>query len=424
MGKGKLAVLISLGILWGILTYGLDWLFKVPQGSTPPSSEITVLNIDYGQTGLVLGWSALVNAIAMLPAGRIADRIGRKPVVIVSFLGLAASYFAYELVMVINVLAVLYVVGTVRMIFAATAWVALLAWVADQSSEKNAGTIMSALSAALTVSNIGALAVIGIMFDTTGLYTTFGLVAGIQLIATIPLFFIAGRQKLGVNRGAQEATKEAAKEPAKNKKLRDWKEVIRDRPLMMLSISGMLATTPGIMIQFIILTLLTTSYNFGTTESSIPLAIMLLFVLVGFVISSQVMDKLKIKRGLLIASLIITLLPLLFLFLTPFLQFMQNIVMLVLFIGLFGLGTGISTPTYLTLITDLAPTGETGTELSVFQGTLNFNYVIANFISGYLWEIGGLTLTMLGAMLVVLVGLLFVLVGVKKSTLGARGHKS
>jgi uncharacterized membrane protein len=82
-----------------------------------------------------------------------------------------------------------------------------------------------------------------------------------------------------------------------------------------------------------------------------------------------------------------------------------------------------ATPTYLTLITDLSPTGETGTELAVFQGILNFNYVIANFMSGYLWELGALSLTMLGAMLVVLVGLASVLVGVRRSALEARGIK-
>jgi MFS family permease len=415
MSKGKLAALITLGIVWGILTYGLDWLFKVPKGSTPPLSETTILNTDYIQIGLVLGWAALVNAIAMLPSGRIADRVGRKPVVIVSFLGLAASYFAYELMMVFDTLAVLYIVGTVRMIFAATAWVALLAWVADQSSEKNRGTIMSALTAGLTVANIIALGVIGVMFDYTGLYTTFTLVAGIQLIAAIPLFFIAGR--------ASPDIKEKAQKPVKLGKLRSWREVIRDRPLIMLSISSMLATTPGIMIQFIILALLKTSYGFGTTESTIPLGIMLLFVLMGFAISSQIMDRMKIKRGLLIASLVVTLVPLFFLFLTPYLEFMQNIVALVLFIGLFGLGTGMSTPTYLTLIADLAPTGETGTELAVFQGTLNFNYVIANLMSGYLWQMGGLTLTMFGAMLVVLAGLVFVLVGVRRSALEERGVK-
>jgi uncharacterized membrane protein len=72
----------------------------------------------------------------------------------------------------------------------------------------------------------------------------------------------------------------------------------------------------------------------------------------------------------------------------------------------------------------LSPTGETGTELSVFQGILNFNYVIANFMAGYLWELGGLSLTMLGAMLIVLAGLLFVVVGVRRPALEARGIKS
>jgi MFS family permease len=413
MSKGKLIVLITLGMIWGILTYGLDWLFKVPSSS---NSNITVLNTDYIQIGLVLGWAALVNAIAMLPSGRIADRIGRKPIVIVSFLGLAATYFAYELMIVFNILAVLYIVGTVRMIFAATAWVALLAWIADQSSEKNRGTVMSGVSAGLTVANIVALGVVpGLMFEFTGLYTTFTLVAFIQLIAVVPLFFIAGR--------AKPELKGKDPKPAKTEKMRTWREVIRDRPLIMLSISGMLATTPGIMIQFIIVALLKVSYGFGTTEDTIPLGIMLLFVMVGFLISSQIMDRLKIKRGLLVVSLVVTFLPLVFLFLTPYLAFMQNLVMLVLFIGLFGLGTGMSTPTYLTLITDLSPTGETGTELAMFQGILNFNYVIANFMSGYLWVFGGLSLTMLGAALVVLVGLLFVAVGVRKSTLEARGVK-
>ncbi|WXG47206.1 MAG: MFS transporter [Candidatus Atabeyarchaeum deiterrae] len=415
MGKGKLAVLITLGIIWGVLTYGLDWLFKVPKGSTLPLSQITVLNTDYIQIGLILGWAALVNAIAMLPSGRIADRIGRKPIVIVSFLGLAVSYFAYELIAFYDTFWILILVGTVRMVFAATSWVALLAWVADQSSEKNRGTIMSGLTAALTVANVFAVVVIGAMFDSVGLFNTFTLVAAIQLIAVVPLLFIAGR--------ARPDTKAKDSKPAKVGKLRTWREVIRDRPLLVLSVSGMLATTPGIMIQFIILALLSSSYGLGTVDSAIPLGIMLVFVMIGYVISSQVMDRLKIKRGLLVASLIVTIVPLFFLFLTPYLVFMQSLVALIVFIGLFGLGMGLSTPTYLTLITDLSPTGETGTELSVFQGILNFNYVIANFMSGYLWAVGGLPLTMLGAMIIVFFGLVIVVAGVRRSTLEARGVK-
>lgn len=282
MGKGKLAVLITLGIIWGVLTYGLDWLFKVPKGSTLPLSQITVLNTDYIQIGLILGWAALVNAIAMLPSGRIADRIGRKPIVIVSFLGLAVSYFAYELIAFYDTFWILILVGTVRMVFAATSWVALLAWVADQSSEKNRGTIMSGLTAALTVANVFAVVVIGAMFDSVGLFNTFTLVAAIQLIAVVPLLFIAGR--------ARPDTKAKDSKPAKVGKLRTWREVIRDRPLLVLSVSGMLATTPGIMIQFIILALLSSSYGLGTVDSAIPLGIMLVFVMIGYVISSQVMD--------------------------------------------------------------------------------------------------------------------------------------
>nr|MDO8133636.1 MFS transporter [Candidatus Njordarchaeum guaymaensis] len=412
MAKAKLAVLITLGIMWGILTYGLDWLFK------DPNMVYNIFGTSYTLIGLMLAVTAFINAVVMLPSGRIADRLGRKTVVIVSFLGLGVCYFAYTFALAFEPLVVLYIVGSIRMVFAATAWVALLAWVADNSSEKNRGTIMSSLNAALTVANIAALGVIGLMYQYTSPYVTFTLVAAVQLIAIVPLLFIS--QKVSAD---QDSNVKSAK-PAKVAKLRTWREVIRDRSLMLLSISALFATAPGLLIQFIILPLLSSpQYGFNMVESTIPLGVMLLFTLVGFGIAAVVMDKFRIKRGLLIGSLVASEIPLFLLFLTPYLPFMQNIIALVIFFGLIGLGMGTSMPTYMAVMADLAPTGEMGTEMGVFQGILNFNYVIGNSFGGYLWDLGGLSLTMLGGILLVLIALVLITGPVRKSAFKARDTK-
>lgn len=412
MAKAKLVVLITLGIMWGILTYGLDWLFK------DPNMVYNIFGTSYTLIGLMLAVTAFINAVVMLPSGRIADRLGRKTVVIVSFLGLGVCYFAYTFALAFEPLVVLYIVGSIRMVFAATAWVALLAWVADNSSEKNRGTIMSSLNAALTVANIAALGVIGLMYQYTSPYVTFTLVAAVQLIAIVPLLFIS--QKVSAD---QDSNVKSAK-PAKVAKLRTWREVIRDRSLMLLSISALFATAPGLLIQFIILPLLSSpQYGFNMVESTIPLGVMLLFTLVGFGIAAVVMDKFRIKRGLLIGSLVASEIPLFLLFLTPYLPFMQNIIALVIFFGLIGLGMGTSMPTYMAVMADLAPTGEMGTEMGVFQGILNFNYVIGNSFGGYLWDLGGLSLTMLGGILLVLIALVLITGPVRKSAFKARDTK-
>lgn len=412
MAKAKLAVLITLGIMWGILTYGLDWLFK------DPNMVYNIFGTSYTLIGLMLAVTAFINAVVMLPSGRIADRLGRKTVVIVSFLGLGVCYFAYTFALAFEPLVVLYIVGSIRMVFAATAWVALLAWVADNSSEKNRGTIMSSLNAALTVANIAALGVIGLMYQYTSPYVTFTLVAAVQLIAIVPLLFIS--QKVSAD---QDSNVKSAK-PPKVAKLRTWREVIRDRSLMLLSISALFATAPGLLIQFIILPLLSSpQYGFNMVESTIPLGVMLLFTLVGFGIAAVVMDKFRIKRGLLIGSLVASEIPLFLLFLTPYLPFMQNIIALVIFFGLIGLGMGTSMPTYMAVMADLAPTGEMGTEMGVFQGILNFNYVIGNSFGGYLWDLGGLSLTMLGGILLVLIALVLITGPVRKSAFKARDTK-
>jgi MFS family permease len=415
LGRGKLAVLIFLGILWGILTYGLDWLFKEP---TVVGFYFADPLTQYTDMGILLGVMAAVNAVAMLPSGRIADRLGRKPIVIISFLGLAGSYFGYTFTVNFAPVLLLYVFGIVRMIFAATAWVALLAWVADHSSEKNRGTIMSALNAALTVANIGALAVVGALYQYTNLYMTFLVVALIQLIATVPLLF--------VSKGAGEETGSIGKtgKAGKGEKLRTWREVIHDRPLMILGISALFATSPGLLIQFIMLPLFASpEYGFTMVETTIPLAVMMLFTMVGYGVAAYAVDKMKIKRTILIISMIASIIPLALLFLTAYLPFMQNIVSLVISFGIFGLALGITMPTYLAIMTDLAPTGETGTELGVFQGILNFNYVIGNFFGGYLWSIGKLPTSMLGCIVLVLVALVLVVGTLRKSVFEGRKAK-
>jgi MFS family permease len=150
---------------------------------------------------------------------------------------------------------------------------------------------------------------------------------------------------------------------------------------------------------------------------------MLLFTGVGFGVAAFVIDRLKVKRGLLIGSLVISIIPLVLLLLTAYLEFMQNIIALTISLGIFGFGIGASTPTYLAIMADLAPTGEMGTELGVFQGILNFNYVIGRAMGGYLLDLGGLATSMLGSIALVLISLVLVAGVVRKSVFEARKGK-
>jgi MFS family permease len=409
MGKAKLAVLITLGIIWGILTYGLDWFFL------DESMVTSTFATTYTQIGILLAVTAFINAVVMLPSGRIADRLGRKPVVIVSFLALGICYFGYVFALSYAPLPVLYIVGSIRMVFAATAWVALLAWVADNSSEKNRGSIMAGLTAALTVANIAALGVIGVLYAGAGAYMTFVIVAAVQLIATVPLFFIFQTKSVTPDK------KEKLVKAPKSEKLRTWREVVHDRPLMLIGISAMLATAPGILIQTVIIPYLESGYGWTLVDTTIPLAFMLLFTGVGYGLAAYIIDKLKIKRGLLIGSLVLSIVPLLLLFFAAYLPFMQNIVALVIAFGVFGLSVGASTPTFLAIMADLAPSREMGTEMGVFQGILNFNYVIGRGLGGYLWDAGGLPSAMLGSTGLVIIALILIAAVVRKSVFEAKG---
>ncbi len=419
MGKGKIILVIALSIVWGFNAWGLDAFFRI--------SDIFLLRFytDILQIGLLLAVLAIVNAIATLPTGRVADIFGRKRLIIVAYIGLAVCFFSYtfvggssSIVSVDLILPFLYLIGIARMLFTAFAYIGNLTWIVDQTTDENRGKMVSAYTMLSGIGAIGGPAVVGVIYAFFGANMTFMLVGLIQFFLAIPILAIPETQRLRTGKIGKNV---AATE---HERLRGVTEILHDRPLLALGVSAMFSSSIGILLLFYMQPLFTGSpYFLSLAETSIPMAFMGVLTMVGFVTAGVIIDKKKAKRGLLIASLLITEVPIAVLLMTPYLSFMQNIFALVLFIGFIGLGQGLTTPTFLVIANDLAPKGERGTELGVFQGITNFSNPIGYASGGYLAFAIGFSGIMLAGAVYTLSSLLFVLAVLRKSTLAARGIK-
>jgi MFS family permease len=419
LGKGKIILVIALTIVWGFNAWGLDAFFRI--------SDIYQFRFytDIFQIGLLLAVLSLVNAIFTLPSGRIADIFGRKRLIIVAYVGLAVTFFAYtfaggsnSIVPNDQILLLLYVIGFARMFFTALAYIGNLAWIVDQTTEKNRGKMVSLYTMLSSIGVIGGPAVVGVLYALYGANMAFTIVALMQFLIAIPILSIPETERLRTGKtdkigGAQ-----------KHETLRGVKEIIHDRPLLALGVSAMFSSSLGIILLFYVQPLFTGApYYLPLALTSIPMAIEGVFTMIGFVVAGVMIDRKKSKRGILIASLIITELPIAVLLLTPYLAFMQNIVALIVFIGFIGLGQGLTTPTFLVIANALAPKGERGTELGVYQGITNFCNPIGYASGGYFASTIGFTGIMLAGGVYTLASLLFVVAVLRKSMLAARGIK-
>jgi MFS family permease len=417
LGKGSMILVFVLSIIWGFNAWGLDAFFRI-QDIYQYRFLTTILQI-----GILLAMLSLVNAIFTLPSGRIADIFGRKRLIIVAYIGLAASFFAYtfaggsaSIVQGDQILLLLYVIGFARMFFTALAYIGNLTWIIDQTAEKNRGKMVSTYTMLSSVGVIGGPAVVGLFYQYLGQNMAFTLVALIQFLIAIPILSIPETQRLRTREG------KAIGEAPKHERLRGISEILHDRPLLALGVASMFSSSIGILLLFYMQPLFTgPPYLLSLAETSIPIAIMGLFTMVGFVVAGLMIDRKKSKRGLLIGALIITEVPIAFLLMTPYLQFMQSIFALVAFIGFIGIGQGLTTPTFIVIANDLAPKGERGTELGIYQGITNFCNPIGYASGGYMAYTGGFTGVFLAGALFVLASLVFVAAVLRKSILASRG---
>ncbi|MGY5873034.1 MAG: MFS transporter [Candidatus Thorarchaeota archaeon] len=156
-----------------------------------------------GMAGIELGALAASFALARIilagPMGRISDRVGRKPILIISLLGFAFSNivyaYAYDVVVMISARAL---EGAVSAGF----FPAANAFVSDVTTKENRGTAMGYLSMGNMVGFVVGPALGGFLAQFLGIRMPF-ILAGVATLVTMVLVFIL------VKEPARKSVKEA-----------------------------------------------------------------------------------------------------------------------------------------------------------------------------------------------------------------------
>ncbi|HSL45110.1 MAG TPA: MFS transporter [Anaerolineales bacterium] len=138
------------------------------------------------QIGFLLGAFGLSMAITHIPAGRLADRIGRRPLLISArLLGLIAT-----LIMGFALSLPLYLIG--YFCYGLTAFVSapLSSYITAARGKWSVGTVLSLTTAALFLGMVFGPLLGGWIGDTYGMRMSFFVAAAVFVLANIVLFFI------------------------------------------------------------------------------------------------------------------------------------------------------------------------------------------------------------------------------------------
>ena len=145
--------------------------------------------LDKYEIGLILGVFGFFMAITHIPAGRLADRIGRKPLLLIAWmLGLVST-----LVMGVSLTLPLFLIGLIG--YGLTAFVSspLSSYVTAARGEWPVGTVLSLTTATFGMGMALGPVTGGWIGDHYGMRMSFLIAAGVFVFSNLCLFFIEGQ---------------------------------------------------------------------------------------------------------------------------------------------------------------------------------------------------------------------------------------
>ena len=145
------------------------------------------LNMDAAQLGTTYSLFALSFALGMIPAGYLADRLGRKPLIIAGTLTFALTTYALVLISTSWQFAILRVLEGLG---AALVTPAAFALTIDLVPENKRGVAMGAEGTAQLLGGFGGPALGGILAGQVGFYYPFYIAAGLAAVCAGVVFFI------------------------------------------------------------------------------------------------------------------------------------------------------------------------------------------------------------------------------------------
>ncbi|UFT99298.1 MFS transporter [Radiobacillus kanasensis] len=312
------------------------------------------------ELGLLMSIYSLMQLIFAPMWGRLSDRIGRKPIMMIGIFGLALSFFIMALSTNLWMLFVARIIGG---ILSAANMPTVMAYVADITTEEDRGKGMGLIGAATGLGFIFGPA-IGGGFTNINLHTPF-YIAGISSIVTFFLVLFVLKESLAVSHNKIDKGKASLK------------EVLRG-PLSMLyflqffvslSLSGLEATFAYFSAKQAGLDSVTLGYIFmimGLASAGVQGSMGKLTKKYG--------EAKIIQAGILVSAIGFGLI-----------LFTQNFTTAAIFLAIFGVGNGVIRPSVSSLLTKLSKSGH-GSATGYLSSFDSLGRIIGPILGGWLYS--------------------------------------
>ncbi|MDC3420864.1 MFS transporter [Aquibacillus koreensis] len=314
------------------------------------------------ELGILMAIYSLMQFIFAPMWGRLSDRIGRKPVIMIGIFGLSLSFFILALSTHLWMLFVARIIGG---ILSAANMPTVMAYVADITSEEDRAKGMGIIGAATGLGFIFGPAIGGV-FTNINLHTPFYIAGFVSLLTLILVFLVL-----------KESLHHSDRKAVVREKL-SWERIVRD-PLatlyflqlfISLSLSGLEATFAYFAAKRAGIDSVTLGYIFmimGLASAAVQGSMGRLTKKYG--------ETTIIQAGILISALGFGLI-----------LFIENFTMAAIFLAIFGVGNGVIRPSVSSLLTKKSKAGY-GTTTGYLSSFDSLGRIIGPVLGGLLYSV-------------------------------------
>lgn len=192
MARGARVVIGNLRV---VVTSVTDGARQVANGALMAFLPIYVVGIgmDAAQAGVLFGVQSVTSFLVRPIMGRVSDRIGRRPLIVLGLVVCAASLAAIPFTSAFGVLMLLSALfGFGEAIVNASA----VALVADVSEIKTLGSAMGMQGTIMDIGHASGPILAGLLIGALGFQMAFSIIAGIVLLAAVVFRFSMGSEQL------------------------------------------------------------------------------------------------------------------------------------------------------------------------------------------------------------------------------------
>nr|WP_268870924.1 MFS transporter [Halalkalibacter akibai] len=339
-------VMVGFGIIIPVMPFYVEEI-----GATPT------------QLGLLMAVYSVMQLIFAPMWGRISDRVGRKPVIMIGIFGLALSFF---LLAVSSTLWMLFAARVIGGFFSSANMPTVMAYVADITSDEDRGKGMGIIGASVGLGFIFGPAIGGI-FSQSNLSVPFYIAGTLSIITFLFVFLVLKESLTAEQRNKQLTEKKslfsALQGPVSILFILQW--------FVSVSLAGLEATFAYFAYE---------KANLGAVELGY---IFMIMGLAGALVQGGLVGKLTKKYG---EGLVIQIGIVISAIGFSLILFIDSFFTAALFLTIFGVGNGLIRPSVSSLITKKTPTGY-GRTTGLLSSFDSLGRVVGPPLGGWLFTI-------------------------------------